>query len=215
MSESSNKKKKLILFDLDSTLINEETIDEIATLAGVNKEVSKITKDAMNGELNFEQSLKKRVSLIKGLSMKDVEKLVSKFQLTEGTEETIKELKKRGYIVGVVSGGFTVATDMIKKILNLDYAYSNELIEDEGILTGKVKGPIMDEDSKGKILEEIAKKENIDLKDTVVVGDGANDISMFKKAGLRIAFCAKDVLKKNADVIIEKRDLREVLKYAK
>ena len=211
----SVSKKKLILFDLDSTLIKEETIDEIATLAGVEKEVKEITKEAMNGKLNFGQSLKKRVSLVKGLPIEKVKELVLRLRLTEGAEETIKELKKRGYIVGVVSGGFTVATDRIKDILGLDYAYSNELIENDGILTGEVRGPIMDEDAKGKILEEIAKKEGIDLKDTVVVGDGANDISMFKKAGLKIAFCAKDVLKKNADVAIEKRDLREILKYVK
>ena len=208
-------KKKLILFDLDSTLIKEETIDEIATLAGVEKEVKEITKEAMNGKLNFGQSLKKRVSLVKGLPIEKVKELVLRLRLTEGAEETIKELKKRGYIVGVVSGGFTVATDRIKDILGLDYAYSNELIENDGILTGEVRGPIMDENAKGKILEEIAKKEGIDLKDTVVVGDGANDISMFKKAGLKIAFCAKDILKKNADVAIEKRDLREILKYVK
>jgi phosphoserine phosphatase len=211
----SVSKKKLILFDLDSTLIKEETIDEIATLAGVEKEVKEITKEAMNGKLNFGQSLKKRVSLVKGLPIEKVKELVLRLRLTEGAEETIKELKKRGYIVGVVSGGFTVATDRIKDILGLDYAYSNELIENDGILTGEVRGPIMDEDAKGKILEEIAKKEGIDLKDTVVVGDGANDISMFKKAGLKIAFCAKDILKKNADVVIEKRDLREILKYVK
>ena len=118
--------------------------------------------------------------------MEKVKELVLRLRLTEGAEETIKELKKRGYIVGVVSGGFTVATDRIKDILGLDYAYSNELIENDGVLTGEVRGPIMDENAKGKILEEIAKKEGIDLKDTVVVGDGANDISMFKKAGLKI-----------------------------
>ena len=211
----SVSKKKLILFDLDSTLIKEETIDEIAALAGVEEEVKEITREAMNGKLNFGQSLEKRVSLVKGLPMEKVKELVLRLRLTEGAEETIKELKKRGYIVGVVSGGFTVATDRIKDILGLDYAYSNELIENDGILTGEVRGPIMDEDAKGKILEEIAKKEGIDLKDTVVVGDGANDISMFKKAGLKIAFCAKDILKKNADVAIEKRDLREILKYVK
>ena len=211
----SVSKKKLILFDLDSTLIKEETIDEIAALAGVEEEVKEITREAMNGKLNFGQSLEKRVSLVKGLPMEKVKELVSRLRLTEGAEETIKELKKRGYIVGVVSGGFTVATDRIKDILGLDYAYSNELIENDGILTGEVRGPIMDENAKGKILEEIAKKEGIDLKDTVVVGDGANDISMFKKAGLKIAFCAKDILKKNADVAIEKRDLREILRYVK
>jgi phosphoserine phosphatase len=214
-TSKNTKKKKLILFDLDSTLIQEETIDEIASLAGVEEEVKKITNDAMHGKLNFKQSLEKRVALVKGLPSDEVKKLISTLKLTEGAEETIGELKKRGYITGVVSGGFTIATDRIKEILGLDYAYSNELIEDNGKLTGEVKGPIMDEDAKGKILEELAEKEGIDLKDTVVVGDGANDISMFKKAGLKIAFCAKDILKENADINIEKRDLREILKYVK
>ncbi|WP_421077848.1 phosphoserine phosphatase SerB [Methanothermococcus sp. Ax23] len=208
-----NNKKKLILFDLDSTLIDCETIDEIAKLAGVGDEVEKITRDAMNGKLNFEESLRKRVSLLKGLPMEKIMDLVSNLKLTKGAEETIKELKKRGYITGVVSGGFTVATDRIKDILGLDYAYSNELITKDGKLTGEVIGPIMSSHAKGELLEEIAKKEGIDLKDTVVVGDGANDISMFKKAGFKIAFCAKDILKKNADICVEKKDLREILKY--
>ena len=205
--------KKLILFDLDSTLIENETIDEFAKIAGAENEVKKITKEAMDGKLNFEQSLKKRVALIKGAPTNKIKEAVSTLTLTEGAEETIKELKNRGYIVGVVSGGFTVATDKIKELLGIDYAYSNNLIEKDGKLTGEVNGVMMKEDAKGKMLQKIAKKENIDLKDTVVVGDGANDISMFKVAGFKIAFCAKDILKKNADVCIEKRDLREILKY--
>ena len=205
--------KKLILFDLDSTLIENETIDEFAKIAGAENEVKKITKEAMDGKLNFEQSLKKRVALIKGAPTNKIKEAVSTLTLTEGAEETIKELKNRGHIVGVVSGGFTVATDKIKELLGIDYAYSNNLIEKDGKLTGEVNGVMMKEDAKGKMLQKIAKKENIDLKDTVVVGDGANDISMFKVAGFKIAFCAKDILKKNADVCIEKRDLREILKY--
>ena len=205
--------KKLILFDLDSTLIENETIDEFAKIAGAENEVKKITKEAMDGKLNFEQSLKKRVALIKGAPTNKIKEAVSTLTLTEGAEETIKELKNRGHIVGVVSGGFTVATDKIKELLGMDYAYSNNLIEKDGKLTGEVNGVMMKEDAKGRMLQKIAKKENIDLKDTVVVGDGANDISMFKVAGFKIAFCAKDILKKNADVCIEKRDLREILKY--
>ncbi|AEF95895.1 phosphoserine phosphatase SerB [Methanotorris igneus] len=207
------KKKKIILFDFDSTLVDCETIDEIAKEAGVEEEVKKITKEAMEGKLNFEQSLRKRVSLLKGLPVEKVEKAVSNIKLMNGAEETIKELKKRGYVIGVVSGGFDIAVNRIKEKLGLDYAYANELIEKDGILTGEVRGPVMSETAKGDILEEIARKEGVDLKDTVVVGDGANDISMFNKAGLKIAFCAKEILKEKADICIEKKDLREILKH--
>ena len=209
------KKKGLVLFDLDSTLIEEETIDELAKLAGVEEEVKNITKEAMNGKIDFEESLKRRVALLKGLPTGEVKELISRLKLTKGAKETIKELKNRGYVVGVISGGFTIATDKVKRDLDLDYAYSNELIIKEGKLTGEVNGRVMGPTSKGDILEEIAKKEKIDLKDSFVVGDGANDISMFKRAGFKIAFCAKDVLKRNADISIDKRDLREILRYVK
>ncbi|HIQ39196.1 MAG TPA: phosphoserine phosphatase SerB [Methanothermococcus okinawensis] len=208
-------KKGLVLFDLDSTLIEEETIDELAKLAGVEEEVKRITKDAMNGKIDFEKSLRKRVALLKGLPIDSVKGLVSKLRITKGARETIEELKNRGYVVGVVSGGFNIVTERIKRDLNLDYAYSNELVVKDGKLTGEVRGRVMSSTAKGDILEEIARRENIDLKDTVVVGDGANDIGMFKRAGFRIAFCAKEILKKNADVIIDRRDLREILKYVK
>jgi len=208
-------KKGLVLFDLDSTLIEEETIDELAKLVGVEEEVKKITKDAMNGKIDFEESLRKRVALLKGLPIDSVKELVSKLKITKGAREAIEELKNRGYVVGVISGGFNIVTERIKKDLNLDYAYSNELIVKDEKLTGEVRGRVMSPTAKGEILEEIARRENIDLKDTVVVGDGANDIGMFKKAGFRIAFCAKEVLKKNADVVIDRRDLREILKYVK
>ncbi|MDK2790965.1 MAG: phosphoserine phosphatase [Methanothermococcus sp.] len=209
-----NKKKKLILFDLDSTLVDCEVIDEIAKIAGVEDEVKKITKEAMEGKLNFGESLRKRVSLLSGLPTEKIDDLVSNLKLMEGAEDTIKELKNRGYIVGVVSGGFTVAAERIKEKLGLDYAIANELLTNNGKLTGEVRGPVMDESAKGNILEELAKKEGIDLKDTVVVGDGANDISMFKKAGLKIAFCAKEILRQNADFCVDKKDLREILKFA-
>ncbi|ACX73531.1 phosphoserine phosphatase SerB [Methanocaldococcus vulcanius M7] len=209
------EKKKLILFDFDSTLVNNETIDEIAKEAGVEEEVKKITKEAMEGKLNFEQSLKKRVNLLKDLPVEKVENAMKRITLTEGAEETIKELKNRGYIVAVVSGGFDIAVNRIKEKLGLDYAFANRLIVKDGKLTGEVEGEVLKEDAKGEILQKIAEIEGIKLEDTVVVGDGANDISMFKKAGFKIAFCAKPVLKEKADVCVEKRDLREILKYLK
>ena len=207
------RKRGLVLFDLDSTLIEEETLDELAKLAGVEEEVKRITRDAMEGRINFEESLKRRVSLLKGLAVEDVMKVVSRLKLTKGARETVEELKSRGYVVGVISGGFNIVTDRVKRDLGLDYAYSNELVVREGRLTGEVRGRVMSPSAKGDILEEIAGREKIDLKDTIVVGDGANDIGMFRRAGFRIAFCAKEVLKREADVVIERRDLREILKY--
>ena len=130
------KKKKIILFDFDSTLVDCETIDEIAKEAGVEEEVKKITKEAMEGKLNFEQSLRRRVSLLKGLPVEKVKRAVSKIKLMTGAEETVKELKKKGYVVGVVSGGFDIAVERIKEKLELDYAYANKLIENGGILSG-------------------------------------------------------------------------------
>ncbi|ABR55587.1 phosphoserine phosphatase SerB [Methanococcus vannielii SB] len=207
--------KKLILFDLDSTLIDCEVIDEIAKLAGVEGEVKKITNDAMKGNLKFEDSLKQRVIFLKGLESEKIDFFVQKIPIMNGAKELILELKKIGYVTGVVSGGFTFAANEVKKILSLDYAYSNTLLSNDGRLTGEVIGPVMGESAKGDILEEIAKKENISLENTVVVGDGANDISMFEKAGFRIAFCAKEILKSKADVCIDKKDLREILDYLK
>lgn len=207
------RKRGLVLFDLDSTLIEEETLDELAKLAGVEEEVKRITRDAMEGRINYEESLKRRVSLLKGLAVEDVMKVVSRLKLTKGARETVEELKSRGYVVGVISGGFNIVTDRVKRDLGLDYAYSNELVVREGRLTGEVRGRVMSPSAKGDILEEIAEREKIDLKDTIVVGDGANDIGMFRRAGFRIAFCAKEVLKREADVVIERRDLREILKY--
>ena len=207
------KKRGLVLFDLDSTLIEEETIDELAKVAGVEEEVKRITRDAMEGKIDFEESLKRRVSLLKGLAVEDVMEVVSKLKLTKGARETVEELKNRGYVVGVISGGFTIVTDRVKGDLDLDYAYANELVFRDGKLSGEVRGRVMSPSAKGDILEEIAGREEIDLNDTVVVGDGANDISMFKRAGFRIAFCAKELLKREADVVIERRDLREILKY--
>ncbi|WP_456471923.1 phosphoserine phosphatase SerB [Methanocaldococcus sp.] len=201
--------KKLIFFDFDSTLVNNETIDELAKEAGVEKKVKEITKKAMNGEIDFKKALEERVKLLKDLPIEKVNKAIDRITLTEGAKETIEELKRRGYLVAVISGGFDIAVDKFKDKLNIDYAFSNTLIIKDNKLTGEVVENVID---KGEVVENLAKKLNIPLKNVIVVGDGANDISMFEKAGLRIAFCAKPILKEKADICIEKRDLREVLK---
>ncbi|WP_423792043.1 phosphoserine phosphatase SerB [Methanocaldococcus indicus] len=200
--------KKLIVIDFDSTLVNNETIDELAKEANKEKEIKEITKLAMNGKIDYRDSLIKRVELIKGLDLEKVNRAISRITLTKGAEDAIKELKKRGYIVAVVSGGFDIAIKKFKD-LGIDYIIANELILKDNKVVG-VKEKVID---KGKIIDKLMKKEKIDKDNIVVVGDGANDLSMFKKAGLRIAFCAKPILKKEADIIIENRDLREILKY--
>lgn len=202
---------KLIAFDLDNVLLDGEAIDEIGKLMGVEKEISALTKKAMEGDLNFETSLKKRVSLLKGASLDDVKKVIANIPLMEGAEETIKVLKQRGYKIATITGNVEIVAQRLKDELNLDYAFYNILHEKDGILTGEVSGPLLVEGSKADILQELLDTEKISAEDCAAVGDGANDISMLKKAGLGVAFNAKPVVKEIADVIIDGKDLRELL----
>ncbi len=199
---------KLVVIDFDSTLIKNETIDEIAKEAKKEKEIKKITKLAMEGKLDYKESLKERIKILKGLEKEKIENAIKRLELTEGARETIEELKKRGYKIAVVSGGFDIAIKKFKD-LGIDYIFANQLIFNNGKLED-VREIVID---KGEIIDKLKDILKIDKKDIIVVGDGANDIGMFKKAGLRIAFCAKPILKKEADICIEKRDLREILKY--
>ncbi|MDY9923581.1 phosphoserine phosphatase SerB [Methanobacterium sp.] len=201
---------KLIAFDLDNVLIDGEVIDEMAKLTGVNEEISKITSQAMEGKLDFGTALKERVSLLKGASVEDINKVMLEIPLMEGAKDSVKELKKRGYKIATITGSFDVIAQRMKDELDLDYVYSNTLQEKDGILTGEVTGPLVD-GSKKEILQELMKLEKISAEECAAVGDGANDISMLEEAGLGIAFNAKPVLKEIADVIVENKDLRELL----
>ncbi len=201
---------KLIAFDLDNVLIDGEAIDEIGKLMDVEVEISEITKKAMEGDLDFETALKERVALLKGASVEDIKDVVSKIPFMEGAEETIAELKKRGYKIATITGSFEIIANRMKDDLGLDYAFSNVLHEKEGKLTGEVSGPLV-KGSKAEVLKEIMEMEKIKAEESAAVGDGANDVSMLEEAGLGIAFNAKPVLKEKADVVVEKRDLREVL----
>lgn len=207
--------KKLIFFDFDSTLMDCETIDELAKVAGVGDQVKEITKEAMGGRLNFEQSLKKRVSLLKGLPFEKAMGVAMSLKPMPGAKETVQEMKKRGYTVVVVSGGFTIATERIKYEFGLDAAYSNTLGVKDGLLTGEVSGPMTRDISKGEMLQYYQEHEGFTKENTVVVGDGANDLSMFPYGGLKVAFCAKPVLKEKADVTIDVKDLTKLLDYVK
>lgn len=201
---------KLIAFDLDNVLIDGEAIDEIGKLMGVEAKISEITKKAMEGDLDFETSLKERVALLKGASVEDIKEVVSNIPLMKGAEETIAELKKRGYKIATITGSFEIITDRMKDDLGLDYAFSNVLHEEDGKLTGDVSGPLVT-GSKAEVLKEIMEMEKIKAEESAAVGDGANDVSMLEEAGLGIAFNAKPVLKEKADVVVDKRDLKELL----
>ncbi len=202
---------KLAVFDFDSTLMNGETIDFLAQSMGAQKEISKLTKDAMEGKLDFFESLSKRVKLLKGLEYEKVLQICQNLPLMKGAKETIRELKKRGYKIACFSGGFSEATTSAKEILGLDVDFANTLHQEDGKLTGLVGGSMMFSDSKAIMLQKLQSLLGIDKENTLVVGDGANDLCMFKYAKTKVAFCAKDILKKEANIIIQEQDLSKIL----
>ncbi|MEX2723872.1 MAG: phosphoserine phosphatase SerB [Candidatus Freyarchaeota archaeon] len=205
------KSKKLIVFDMDSTLVDEETIDEIAKIAGVGEQVREITQQAMNGEIDFVEALRKRVKLLAGLEVKYLEEIANNMHLTPGAEELIRSLKSMGYKIALISGGFTYFTDRLKEKLGLDYAFGNKLIIKNGVLTGEVEEPIIDGKKKAEIINWISEIEEISKDEIVAVGDGSNDQFMLRNAGLGIAFNAKKVLKQVADGVIAQKNLLSIL----
>lgn len=193
------RSKRLIVFDMDSTLIQTEVIDELADACGVGEEIRAITEDAMNGKLDFDESLIKRVSKLKGLEASKMEEILKNLPLTPGVEEFVKTTKQLGYKVAVISGGFTYFANALKDKLGLDYAFANELEIIDGKLTGKVTGTIINAEQKALLVKLISQQENISLEQVVAIGDGANDLPMLATAGLGIAFHAKEVVKKKAE----------------
>jgi phosphoserine phosphatase len=204
---------KLCVFDFDSTLMDGETIDMLAKPLGLEEKVADITERAMSGELDFFESLTTRVALLKGLDVETVNDICTHLPFMPGAEETVKALKERGYTVICFSGGFRNATGDFKKKLGMDADFSNVLHAKDGKLTGLVGGDMMFDFSKGDMLERIQNILGIEQKDTMVVGDGANDKSMFRYAQKRVAFCARPVLKEAANIIIEEKDLTKILHY--
>jgi len=206
---------KLAVFDFDSTLMDGETIDEFAKELGLKEKVASITEMAMAGELDFFESLIMRVKLLEGLDEKKVIEIAHNLPYMPGAKETITEMKKMGYKVVCFSGGFRVATSYAKDILGFDADFSNVLHSKNGKLTGLVGGDMMFNYSKGDMLVRLQNILGIDKENCFVCGDGANDLSMFKYANTRVAFCAKEVLKKEANIVIEKKDLTEILNHIK
>lgn len=205
--------KRLIVFDMDSTLIQAEVIDEMAKVHGVGDKVIKITERAMNGELDFNAALKERVSLLKGMKQEKLKEILDRIELTEGTDEFIKTVKALGFKVAVISGGFTYFTNAMKQKLGLDYAFANELEIENGELTGRVLGNIVNADGKAFLLNFIAQQEQISLDQVVAIGDGANDLPMLGKAGLGIAFHAKEVVRKKASSHMSHGPMTSVLYF--
>ncbi len=204
---------KLAVFDFDSTLMDGETLEFFAEVLGIKDTVKEITDKAMRGELDFFESLIKRVSLLKGLELEKVNEICRNLPLMNGAKEVVSGLKDRGYKVVCFSGGFRNATEYFSEVLGLDCEFSNILHSKDGILTGLVGGEMMFADSKGKMLKRLQKLLEISEENTLVVGDGANDLSMFKYAKKRAAFCAKPILKEQANIVIEEKDLAQILKY--
>lgn len=184
--------RRLICFDMDSTLIQTECIDELAIKAGVGDQVKAITENAMRGEIDFKESFKQRVSLLKGLDVSVMQEIAENLPITEGADRLMAVLKRYGYKIAILSGGFTYFGEYLKQRFGVDYMYANELeVDENGKLTGRYVGEIVDGHRKAELLKLIAQVERVDLAQTIAVGDGANDLQMIAEAGLGIAFHAK------------------------
>jgi phosphoserine phosphatase len=190
--------RRLVVFDMDSTLIQGEAIDELADVAGVGDQVAQITEAGMQGKIDFKESLTQRVALLNGLEENVLSFVAKNLVLTEGADRVVRKLKQLGYKIGIISGGFEYFGKYLQKKLGLDYVFTNCLEIVNGKLTGKINGDIIDGQKKAEILETIARVENISLRQTIAVGDGANDLPMISIAGLGVAFNAKSIVKKNA-----------------
>lgn len=205
--------RRLICFDMDSTLIETEVIDELAERAGVGAQVKAITEAAMRGEIDFSESFKQRVALLKGLDESVMQEIADHLPITEGTDRLMKVLKKVGFKIAILSGGFTFFGNHLKHKFGIDYVYANELEIIDGKLTGRHVGEIVDGRRKAELLKLIAQVEHVDIKQTVAVGDGANDLPMISAAGLGIAFHAKPKVKETAKQSISTIGLDGVLYF--
>ncbi|MCP4284142.1 MAG: phosphoserine phosphatase SerB [Gammaproteobacteria bacterium] len=205
------RNRRLIVFDMDSTLIQVEVIDELAKAAGVGEQVAAITEQAMQGEIDFQQSFRRRMALLRGLDESVLQSIADNLPITEGAERLISTLKRLGYRVGILSGGFSYFARHLQQKLGVDSISANELDIMDGKLTGEVKGEIVDGAKKAELLQTMAEEMGISLQQVIAVGDGANDLPMLSLAGLGIAFHAKPLVRKNARHAISNLGLDSIL----
>ena len=205
------RNRRLVCFDMDSTLIEAEVIDELAKAAGVGKQVADITEAAMSGHIDFNESFAKRMALLEGLPESTLSSIAEHLKLTEGAEKLFINLKKLGYKTAILSGGFDYFARFLQKKLGVDYVYANQLDIADGYVTGKVVGTVVNGKRKAQLLTELAEKENISLEQVIAVGDGANDLPMLSIAGLGIAFRAKPLVKASAKQSISQLGLDAIL----
>lgn len=205
--------RRLICFDMDSTLIKTEVIDELAIRAGVGDEVKAITESAMRGEIDFTESFRRRCALLKGLDVSVMQEIAENLPITEGADRLMRVLKKVGFKIAILSGGFTYFGNYLKQKFGIDYVYANELEVIDGKLTGRYLGEVVDGKRKAELLRLIAQVENVDIRQTVAVGDGANDLPMISIAGLGIAFHAKPKVKATAEQSISTIGLDGILYF--
>ena len=198
MDNAFRRNRRLVVFDMDSTLIEAEVIDELAKHAGVGDQVVAITESAMRGELDFKESFAQRLALLEGLDQSCLQEIADNLKLTEGAEKLISTLKVLGYKTAIISGGFVYFGEIIKNKLGMDYVFANQLEIIDGKLSGKVCGDVIDASRKAELVKELAQKEKIHLQQVIAVGDGANDLKMLSIAGLGIAFRAKPLVKESA-----------------
>jgi phosphoserine phosphatase len=209
--DAAGRRKRLLIADMDSTMVTSETLDELAGEAGLKEEISAITRRAMNGELDFEGALRERVGMLKGLALEALERTWATTELMPGAEELVATMRAHGARCALVSGGFTFFTGRVAERLGFHEHYSNTLLHDRGRLTGHVGEPILGRNAKLVTLKRLAAEEGIDLVATLAVGDGANDLDMLGAAGLGVAFKAKPVVAAAARARVDHADLRALL----
>lgn len=213
LDDMYRRSRRLICFDMDSTLIETEVIDELADKAGVGEEVRAITESAMRGEIDFTESFLKRISLLKGLDVSVMQEIAEALPISEGLERLMKTLKRVGFKVAILSGGFTYFGNFLKEKYGMDYVFANELEVKDGKLTGRHIGEIVDGKKKAELLKQLAEMENVDIAQTIAVGDGANDLPMLATAGLGIAYHAKPKVKESAGQSISNVGIDGVLYF--